>query len=47
MKSTREQLNILDAFHEVGSFRGAARLCGVSDTTVKRVVERQGVRCAP
>ena len=41
MKSTREQLNILDAFHEIGSFRGAARLCGVSDTTVKRVVERQ------
>ncbi len=41
MKSTREQLNIIDAYQEMGSFRAAARLCGVSDRTVKRVVERQ------
>jgi molybdenum-dependent DNA-binding transcriptional regulator ModE len=41
VKSTREQLNIIDAYQEMGSFRAAARLCGVSDRTVKRVVDRQ------
>ncbi|MGH7705326.1 MAG: IS21 family transposase [Candidatus Dormibacteria bacterium] len=41
MKSTREQLNIIDAYQHLGSYRGAAQLCGVSDRTVKRVLERQ------
>ncbi|HUY54952.1 MAG TPA: hypothetical protein VMV23_07320 [Candidatus Nanopelagicaceae bacterium] len=33
-------MNILDAFHEIGSFRGAARLGGVSDTTARREAGR-------
>lgn len=40
MKTTREQLNIIDAFHELGSYRAAARLCQVTDKTVRRAVER-------
>jgi transposase len=41
VKSTREQLNIIDAYQQLGSYRAAAQLCGISDLTVKRVVERQ------
>jgi len=41
MKSTRDQVNIIDAYHELGSYRAAGRLCGISDVTVKRVLARQ------
>ena len=40
MKNTREQLDILNAYRELGSYRAAARLCRTSDKTVKRVVQR-------
>ena len=40
MKTTREHLNIIDAFYQLGSFRAAARACGVTDKTVKRAVAR-------
>ena len=40
MKNTREQLDILNAYRELGSYRAAARLCRTTDKTVKRVVER-------
>ena len=40
MKNTRQQLDILNAYRELGSYRAAARLCRTSDKTVKRVVER-------
>ena len=40
MKTTREHLNIIDAFHQLGSYRAAARACGTTDKTVKRAVER-------
>ena len=33
-------MNIIDAYHELGSYRGAALLCGTTDKTVRRVVER-------
>jgi len=33
-------LNIIDAFHQLGSYRAAARLCGTTHKTVKKVVER-------
>lgn len=33
MKSTREQLNVLDALREGGSFRSAASLCGECRST--------------
>lgn len=34
-------MNIIDAFRQLGSYRAAARLCGTTDKTVKRAVERQ------
>ncbi|HKV32584.1 MAG TPA: IS21 family transposase [Candidatus Dormibacteraeota bacterium] len=40
MKTTRETLNIIDAYHQLGSYRAAARACGTTDKTVKRAVER-------
>ena len=41
MKNTRQQLDIINAYQELGSYRAAAELCGISDKTVKRAVERQ------
>ena len=40
MKTAREQLDILSAYKELGSFRAAAELCGTTHKTVRRVVER-------
>ena len=40
MKTTREHLNIIDAYHQLGSYRAAALACGTTDKTVKRAVER-------
>jgi transposase len=34
-------MNIIDAFGQLGSYRAAARLCGTTDKTVKRAVQRQ------
>ncbi len=34
-------MNIIDAYHELGSYRAGALLCGTTDKTVRRVVERQ------
>jgi hypothetical protein len=33
-------VNIISAYHQVGTYRGAAELCGTTHRTVKRVVER-------
>jgi hypothetical protein len=33
-------MNILAAYREVGSYRGAAAMCGTTHKTVRRVVER-------
>ncbi len=41
MKTTRESVNIIDAFHQLGSYRAAARLLGTTHKTVRRAVERQ------
>jgi transposase len=41
LKSTREQLDIITAYQELGSYRAAAKLCGTTDKTVKQIVERQ------
>jgi transposase len=40
LKTTREHLNIIDAFHQLGSYRAAALACGTSDKTVKRAIAR-------
>lgn len=41
MKHARDQLNILNAYDELGSYRAAASLCGTTHKTVRRVVERR------
>ena len=33
-------MNIISAYHQVGSYRGAADLCGTTHKAVKRVIER-------
>lgn len=40
MLSARKQLDIVTAYRQVGTYRGAAEMCGVDPKTVKRVVER-------
>ena len=40
MKNARERMDILAAYREVGSYRGAAEICGTTHKTVRRVVER-------
>src|SRR5438445_9558218 len=40
VKSSRERMEIVNAYAAVGSYRGAAALCGTTHRTVKRVLER-------
>lgn len=40
MLSVRDQLDVITAYRQVGSYRGAAAICGVSHKTVKRIVRR-------
>lgn len=42
MKTARDELNILTAYRELGSYRAAAALCGTTHKTVCRVVARHG-----
>ncbi len=44
MKTAREELDIITAYREVGSYRGAAAICGRTHKMVKRIVERHGGR---
>ena len=39
MLSARKKLDVITAYREVGTYRGAAEMCGVTHKTVKRVVE--------
>ena len=41
MKSGMEQMEIVNAYELVGSYRGAAALCGTTHKTVKRVMNRR------
>ena len=41
MKCLRDEMEIVNAFELVGSYRGAAALCGTTAKTVKRVLERR------
>ena len=40
MLSARERMDIISAYREVGTYRGAAELCGTTHKTVRRVIER-------
>ena len=44
MLSARDQLNVINAYREVGTYRGAAEMCGVDPKTVKRIITSDGVR---
>jgi transposase len=39
LKSARERMDIVTAFEQVGTYRGAAALCGTTHKTVKRVID--------
>ena len=41
MKSLRERMDIVNAYAAVGTYRGAAALCGTTHKTVKRVLDRR------
>jgi transposase len=38
--SARERMDIIAAYREVGTYRGAAEICGTTHKTVRRVIER-------
>ena len=40
MKSARERMDIIAAYREVGTYRGAAEACGTTHKTVRRVIAR-------
>jgi len=50
MKTARDEMDIVNAYQAVGTYRGAAALCGTTHKTVRRVIERrereQGGRAA-
>jgi transposase len=39
--SARKQLDVITAYREVGTYRGAAEMCGTTHKTVKRIVQRE------
>jgi transposase len=47
VKSARERMQIVSAYNELGSYRAAAKLCGTTHKTVRRVLERQRVGGVP
>ena len=38
--SAREEMDVIAAYREVGTYRGAAEICGTTHKTVRRVIER-------
>src|SRR6266705_431300 len=40
MKSARENMDVIAAYQQVGTYRGAAVMCGTTHKTVKRIIER-------
>jgi transposase len=40
LKSARERMDIISAYREVGTYRGAAEACGTTHKTVRRVIAR-------
>lgn len=41
MKTVRDEMDIVSAYQTVGTYRGAAALCGTTHKTVRRVIERR------
>lgn len=40
MKNARERMDVIAAYRDVGSYRGAAAICGTTHKTVKRIIEQ-------
>src|SRR3954471_11587771 len=40
LKSAKDRMDIISAYQQVGSYRGAAELCSTTPKTVKRVVRK-------
>lgn len=38
--SARKQLGVVTAYRQVGTYRGAAEMCGVTYKTVKRIADK-------
>jgi transposase len=41
LKNARERMDVIAAYRQVGSYRGAAAMCGTTHKTVKRIVAAQ------
>ena len=39
MKNARERMDVIAAYQDVGSYRGAAAICGTTHKTVRRIIE--------
>ena len=39
MKNARERMDVIAAYRDVGTYRGAAAVCGTTHKTVKRIIE--------
>lgn len=39
LKSARERMDVISAYRDVGTYRGAAAICGTTHKTVKRVID--------
>ena len=39
MKNARERMDVIATYRDVGSYRGAAEICGTTHKTVKRIIE--------
>ncbi len=40
MKSAKDRMDIISAYHQLGSYRAAAEHCGTTHRTVKKIVEK-------
>jgi hypothetical protein len=40
LKNPRERMDVIAAYRDVGSYRGAVAICGTTHKTVKRIVEQ-------
>jgi len=47
LKSAKDRMDIISAYQQLGSYRGAAQLCGTTHRTVKKVVEKFEAGDAP
>jgi transposase len=39
LKNAKEQMDVIAAYRDVGTYRGAAEICGTTHKTVKRIIE--------